>query len=1129
MLAFAYRRARGGARRPALALALAITYFALARLGLLTTSPGVHVPAVWPAGGFLIGVLLVARRRDWPLFVLAAGAGGVAAQLAAGRGIGVACGLGAVDCVAAALAALAVARVSGDRFRLDALPSVLVLAFAGFTAAAVTAVPGAGIAGPGLGGPYWSTMLLLWLTQGVGILVVAPAVLLIASAGRPEVRALIARVPELGLMLAGLAVVALVVFTRPLGASRGVLDFVFPVFPFMLWCALRFGSRGAPFANLVLWTIAGAGTASDRGPFTSPAVGQATHLLQVESFLALAAFGLLVAGARADELRERERSLAASNRRLRREGQLLRKAEAQFRGLLEAAPDAIVIVDHAGVIAIVNAQAEQLFGYPRGELLGETLELLVPERHRRVHARLRDKFLMDPVTRPMGGGLDLHVVRKDGSELPVEIRLAALETEAGVLVSAAVRDVTERKRLVAQVEQRGRLMDLVHEAIIVREPAGSRISYWNREAEEIYGHSAAEAVGEVAHLLLSTEFPASREAVDRELLARGRWEGELWHLCKDDRRILVSSRQALQRDVHGHPIAVIELNSDITEQRRVEGSHRRLAAMVEHSEDAILGMTCAGSITEWNRGAERLYGYSAAEAVGRDVWMLTPPELIANEREMLARVFRGEALEQYETVRLRSDGGRVYVSLTVSPVRARDHAVVAASSIARDITERKRFEGQLQHLADHDHLTGLFNRRRFDEELKREIARAHRYRTSGSVLAIDIDHFKYVNDSLGHPAGDALIAVVAETFRARLRETDVIARIGGDEFAVILPGVDEDGALLVAAELLSALRRESRAELPRTVRHITASIGVAAFAQIDLTSEEVLVEADIAMYDAKEAGRDRVSVYSSAEGREGRMKARLTWADRIRRALEEDGFVLHAQPILSLTGDLASRHELLLRMVGESGELIPPGVFLYIAERMDLIQEIDRWVLRQASRLLAREQRAGHNVVLEVNVSAKSIGDPNLPDTIAQELEAAGADGSGLCLEITETAAIVNIERAKRFAARVAELGCEVALDDFGAGFASFYYLKHLPFDYLKIDGEFIQGICDSRTDQLVVKSLVEIAHGLGKRTIAEFVADGETLELLRGYRIDYVQGFYVADSKPLAAVDLARPGGEGV
>ncbi len=500
----------------------------------------------------------------------------------------------------------------------------------------------------------------------------------------------------------------------------------------------------------MLWAIAGAGTVSNLGPFTSPAYGSTVRMLQMETFLALAAFGVLVGAGRADELRQRERSLARSNARLRREGELVRKAEERFRGLLEAAPDAIVIIDEAGAMQLVNAQAEQLFGYPREELIGETLELLVPERSRAGHVHLRSTFFANPTTRPMGRGLELCIVRKDGSELPVEITLGAVETNAGVLVSAAVRDIREHKRLVEELEQRGRLMDLVHDAIIVREPAEGRISYWNREAEEIYGYTAAAACGRIVHELLRTEFPESVEAIKRKLLTRGRWEGELWHIRRDGRRILVSTRQALQRGEHGEPIAVIELNSDITEQRRMEEAQSRLAAMVEHSDDAILGKTSDGTITEWNRGAERLYGYTAEEAIGRNARMLMAPEHVAEEQEMLARVFRGEALEQYETVRIRKDGSSVYASLTISPVRDRNGAVVAASAIARDITERKRFEGQLQHLADHDHLTGLFNRRRFDEELKREIARAQRYGTDCAVLAIDIDHFWVSRHGCGH-------------------------------------------------------------------------------------------------------------------------------------------------------------------------------------------------------------------------------------------------------------------------------------------------------------------------------------------------------------------------------------------
>ena len=982
----------------------------------------------------------------------------------------------------------------------------------------------AGVIAVGFGTGYWRVWLLWWLADAVGILVLAPVVLVTVDAARGGVRVRRSRLVEGVLVLGGLAAVAAAIFTRPVGATRVLLDFVFPVIPFLFWSALRYGSRGVPFANLVLWVIAGAGTAAGRGPFAGPAAGVAAHLLQLESFLVLAVLGVLVGGALADELRQRQESLAASNLRLRRESELLRKAEQRFRELLETAPDAIVIVDHAGVVVLVNAQVERLFGYRREELIGHTVELLVPEHDRARYVAVREAFCADHGLGVVGRGIELCAVRKDGRELPVEVTLGTLETDAGVLVSVAVRDISERRRLVDQLEQRGRLMDLVHDAIIVREPASGRISYWNRGAEELYGYVAAEACGRNCDLLLGTEFPEPREAISRVLLERGRWEGELWQVGKHGQRILVSSRQALQRDDRGGPVAVIELNSDITQQRQVEDAQRRLAAMVEHSDDAVLGVTSDGIITEWNRGAERLYGYSKTEAIGRNVQMLVPSELFAEGQEMLGRVFGGQALVQYETVRIRKDASRVNVSVTVSPVRDRHGTIVAALSIGRDITEKKRFEGQLQHLADHDHLTGLFNRRRFEEELRREIARAHRYDTDGSVLAIDIDHFKYVNDSLGHAAGDDLIATLANTLRTRLRETDVIARIGGDEFAVILPGVDERQASVVANELLDAVRAASRIELPRTVQQITASIGVAPFGHVaELTSDDLLVEADIAMYDAKEAGRDGMAIYSSTEGREGRMKARLTWTDRIRHALAEDRFVLHAQPILALNGDPAPRHELLLRMVGDGGELIPPALFLYIAERMDLIQDIDQWVLHHATRLLAREQRASRNLVLEVNLSGKSIGDPRLPDIIADELNATSADGSGLCIEVTETAAIVNIDRAKRCAAQLAELGCQFALDDFGAGFASFYYLKHLPFDYIKIDGEYIRGIRESVTDQLVVKSLVDIAHGLGKRTIAEFVTDGETLALLREYQIDYAQGFHISHSRPLTEIDLAH------
>jgi diguanylate cyclase (GGDEF)-like protein/PAS domain S-box-containing protein len=651
-----------------------------------------------------------------------------------------------------------------------------------------------------------------------------------------------------------------------------------------------------------------------------------------------------------------------------------------------------------------------MFGYARHEIVGQNVSTLIPSRYRGMHREHLKGYLKDAHPREMGSGLELFALRRDGSEIPVEISLGPLETDQGMLVSAAIRDITARKRADAAL----------------------------RAAEERF----------------RTAF-----------------------------------------------------------------------------EEAPVGMALArldGRILQVNRALCEIVGYSSEQLEATTLESICHPDEAVRDRAELDRLVASEA-SRYRTERryIHAAGHPVPVDLSVAVVRDGDGEPLHFLAQVADITERKRFEGQLQYLADHDALTGMLNRRRFEQELGRELARSNRYGSGGAVLAIDLDHFKYVNDTLGHSVGDELITRVGSIFRERLRATDVIARLGGDEFAVILPGADEPEAVLVAENLLDSLRNAGRIESPSPLTHprrVTASIGVALFAGERVTSEEILVEADIAMYDAKEAGRDRIRVYDSAQDRQERMRARLTWADRIRDALEEDRFVLHAQPIVGLTGDETPRHELLIRMLGEGDDLIPPGTFLYIGERFDLIQPIDRWVLRNAIGLLAAERHAGNELNLSVNVSAKSVTDPALPEFVARELGNAGIDGRGLCVEVTETAAIVNLDRAKRFAHALGELGCEFALDDFGAGFASFYYLKHMAFDFIKIDGEFIRDLAESRVNQLVVRSVVAIARGLGKRTIAEMVESEDSLRLLKSYGVDYAQGFYVAKPQALTELELGQP-----
>jgi diguanylate cyclase (GGDEF)-like protein/PAS domain S-box-containing protein len=547
-----------------------------------------------------------------------------------------------------------------------------------------------------------------------------------------------------------------------------------------------------------------------------------------------------------------------------------------------------------------------------------------------------------------------------------------------------------------------------------------------------------------------------------------------------------------------------------------ESARELLGYVVDGTADAVITTSHDGTITSWNRGAERLYGHPAEEAVGRSSAMLVPPARRGEDRRLLAKVFAGESVDGLQTERLARDGELIPVWLKLFPVRDARGRVIAAAAIVRALAERNPYEERLRHLAERDQLTGLYNRRRFEEELKHELARAGRYHSPGAVLSVDLDNFKSTNDSAGHAAGDAVLAAVAGVLRRRFRTSDVTARLGGDEFAVLLPAVEPEDARRAAQGLLEAIHR-CRPVFGGKPFAVTASIGVATFESDDATAAELLVNADLAMYAAKAAGRDRVVLYTPSEGRRARASAKLTWAGRIRDALDrEGGFVLHRQPILDLATDRITHGELLLRMRDEYGNLIAPTAFLPAAERFGLIHAIDRWVVRQAIRLLA-EEPSGRPLPVSVNLSGDSVvGDPELLEMIERELREAAVDPRLLIFEVTETAAIANMPEATRFARRLNQLGSSLALDDFGTGFGSFYYLKHLPVQYVKLDGEFVRNLPRSEIDAHMVNAIVGIARRLGIKTVAESVSDEETIRLLRRHGVDYAQGFHVGRPAPV-------------
>ncbi len=552
-------------------------------------------------------------------------------------------------------------------------------------------------------------------------------------------------------------------------------------------------------------------------------------------------------------------------------------------------------------------------------------------------------------------------------------------------------------------------------------------------------------------------------------------------------------------------------------RRELESSLSLLSAALESTADGILVVDGDGAIVSFNRKFQQMWRIPDDVVEARDddraiafvLDQLADPDQF---RRKVRELYDDPAAESYDVLQFKD--GRVFDRYS-QPQRGGGGEIFGRVWSFRDVTERERFQSRLQHLADHDPLTGLLNRRRFEEEISRQVSLAARYGSGGATLMLDLDDFKYVNDTLGHRAGDDLIGSVAELLRDRVRESDVLARLGGDEFALLLPRADEAEAVAVAEDLLEAVRRHRAMFRGQRVR-ITTSIGIGLVDDAVRTGEELLVQADVAMYEAKEAGRDRVSVYRPEQERDAQLEARLTWPDRLRKALEEDSFALYAQPIVDLATGRVSQYELLLRMVAEDGELLPPRAFLASAERFGLVPQIDAWVTCHAIALLERHGRAGSDLTLEVNLSGRTIDDADLPRLIAAELERTSVDPSRLIFEVTETAAISNMDDAREFASALNELGCRFALDDFGAGFSSFYYMKYLPLDYLKIDGDFIRSLATNTTDQAVVKAIVDMSSGLGKATIAEFVGDDRTMAMLRDYGVDYAQGYHVGLPLPV-------------
>jgi diguanylate cyclase (GGDEF)-like protein len=477
---------------------------------------------------------------------------------------------------------------------------------------------------------------------------------------------------------------------------------------------------------------------------------------------------------------------------------------------------------------------------------------------------------------------------------------------------------------------------------------------------------------------------------------------------------------------------------------------------------------------------------------------------------------------------IRRDGNELYVESTAAPIRDGAGAVSGGVLVFHDVTESRELNRRLSYHASHDLLTGLVNRREFESRVERALKSAKARESSYALCYLDIDQFKIINDTCGHSAGDVLLGQVGALLKSKVRWRDTLARLGGDEFGILLEACSLDEALRTAEVMREAVRNFRFTWEDRVFR-LGASVGVVPIAAENEDVASILSAADSACAAAKEAGRNRVHSFAENDIELMRRRREMQWAARINAALEEGRFELYRMQIQPLQRNEPGQHyELLLRMRDETGRMVSPDNFIAAAERYGLTPAIDRWVIENALRWLVSEADEREKLAMcSINLSGQSLGDDKFLPFVIEQFQKSGIDAAKICFEITETAAVASFSQANRFIQALKELGCRFALDDFGAGFSSFYYLKYLPLDYLKIDGDFIRSLTSSVTDQLVVKSMVDIARGMGMKTIAEFVEAPETVAMLREKGVDYSQGYFHGAPRPVisefAALELQR------
>ncbi len=815
----------------------------------------------------------------------------------------------------------------------------------------------------------------------------------------------------------------------------------------------------------------------------------------------------------------------------------IRASEARYSTMLQTASDAIVTIDPEESITGFNSAAEKMFGYTCGETLGKNVEILMPERYRARHHDAVAKVKRSHRTAIGGKTREYDALRKDGTEFPISLTMSPAEVDGKLTFFAIIRDVTEGKKAEEALRANEQFMktaqsiahlgswdwDIVNNTLV-----------WSDEIYRIFGLQK-EGFGATYEAFLNSVHPDDRlsvtEAVDAALYKKKPYSIDHRIVLPDGKIRMVHEQADMTFDPFGAAVRMVGTVQDITERKLAEYELKKLSMAIEQSVNIVFITDIGGVIEYVNPVFEKVTGYTKGETLGKTPRILSSSEVPRQKyAELWRTILSGKTWRDILKNR-KKDGGFFWVNAAISPIKNEKGEITHFLSVQEDITEKMATEERIRYLANNDELTGLLNRARFIDLLDEWIRYADSSGKSGALCFIDIDQFKVLNDSLGHGVGDEFLRRIASLFNTVVElaymkgfphedAKPLLSRLSGDEFAVFLSSANAVSGLAVMDELRQSVQAFHFTEHAASS---SISVGVVLYPEHGSSARELFSRADAAMFRAKELGRNRCHLFRPEDKDLENMHLRLNWKNKILKALKEDRFEPWFQPILDLSDDTIRHYEVLARMRDTDGKVLVPGSFIDTAERFGLVGLIDRRVIDKAMEIQAEMRSQGKDLSFSLNLSGRDLNDEDLMSYVKDRITATGADPARIIFEITETAAISDLERAIRFIKALKALGCRFALDDFGVGFTSFTYLKEMQVDYIKIDGSFIRKLHENPNDQVFVKAITDVARGLKIKSIAEFVETAESLNLLRKFKVDYAQGYLIGKPGPALAARLGH------